>query len=721
MSDGTRFLRTRVARRVLGLFVLSALVPVAVLAVASYLQVSQQLRAQSAARVRQASRAEGMAVIQRLNQVDARLSVIAATRAWEQGALDAADTADGVIGGSGIIRALGIASGWGPVQQLWGQMSAPPRLSNAQQQHLRDGNAILMVDNGLDGVRILMARAVGTEAAPDVLWADIDPTHVCLFHESGRPLACPSRFAEGLASVLTVAKRSQDGDVFEWREPGQARHMAAYWSVFLKYSFAAPPLTVVFSESRANAMVPIARFKYTFSLAILLAILVVFFLSKTQIRRSLDPLAELHEGTTRVSQGDFDTPVRLATGDEFEQLADSFNTMSQQLKGQFKALNAIHVLDKAVLASLSTENIAETVLSQAYEIIPCDGIVIGIRSVDGGRHPWTVSASVPSANGAERREIRLLPKEDKELREHADGVYIDSEFKHRSYLYLEPWAQASIPCTLVMPIFLKKELTAFVAFGFARRSTLDEKDLARARQLADQTGVALANARLVAELDELNLGALTALARTIDAKSSWTAGHSERVTNLALMIANRLDLPEEDCDMLRRGGLLHDIGKIGVPANILDKPEKLSLDEQRTMQSHVKIGAEILTPIRAYRDVIPIVLHHHERFDGEGYPARLKGDKIPYLARVLTVADVYDALVSDRPYRAGWEEDRALEYVRNRAGSEFDPAIVPAFLDAIALGAGNETQRAQRVVKETKTAMKWLSARSFPQNEQMVS
>jgi HD-GYP domain-containing protein (c-di-GMP phosphodiesterase class II) len=150
-----------------------------------------------------------------------------------------------------------------------------------------------------------------------------------------------------------------------------------------------------------------------------------------------------------------------------------------------------------------------------------------------------------------------------------------------------------------------------------------------------------------------------------------------------MAIGRQMQLGEDEIERLHRGGLLHDVGKIGIPPAVLDKPGALDPEELAIVQAHPVVGARILQPIGAYEDVIGIVRHHHERFDGDGYPDRLAGARIPFLARVLAVADVYDALVSDRPYRAGWVPDAAISHISERAGSHFDPDVVKAFLDLV--------------------------------------
>jgi len=207
--------------------------------------------------------------------------------------------------------------------------------------------------------------------------------------------------------------------------------------------------------------------------------------------------------------------------------------------------------------------------------------------------------------------------------------------------------------------------------------------MTQARQLANQMAVAFSNARLIEELKVLNWSVLTTLARTIDAKSPWTAGHSERVTKLAVDIGKALGLGPKELDVLHRGGLLHDTGKIGTPAEILDKPGQLNETEMRLMREHVRIGARILEPIPACSDILPIVLQHHERFDGLGYPDGISGESITLGARIFSVADFFDALISDRPYRARMPVEEVIESIKQESGTRFDPKVVQAFLQVM--------------------------------------
>jgi putative nucleotidyltransferase with HDIG domain len=187
-------------------------------------------------------------------------------------------------------------------------------------------------------------------------------------------------------------------------------------------------------------------------------------------------------------------------------------------------------------------------------------------------------------------------------------------------------------------------------------------------------------------LEQLDLGTLTALARAIDAKSAWTAGHSERVTNLALQMGHALGLPAKSLEIMRRGGLLHDIGKIGTPLTILDKPGRLEPEEMQIMRNHVGIGVRILEPIPCFREALPMVAQHHEYFDGSGYPAGLAGENICLHARILVVADCYDAIISDRPYRKGLSPRQTLEILRQNSGTQFDPMVIEVFMQLNVVG-----------------------------------
>ena len=182
-----------------------------------------------------------------------------------------------------------------------------------------------------------------------------------------------------------------------------------------------------------------------------------------------------------------------------------------------------------------------------------------------------------------------------------------------------------------------------------------------------------------------------ALAAAVEAKDALTERHTRRVTESARHLGERLGLPQAALEALYRGGIIHDIGKIGVSEAILLKSGPLNIVELESMRAHPSIGATIIAPLRSGSSLLPIIRHHHERFDGQGYPDGLHGSQIPLLARIISICDAFDAMINDRPYRAGLRVDEAIEILRAGAGTQWDPQLVDLFVEswppALDLGA----------------------------------
>jgi len=210
--------------------------------------------------------------------------------------------------------------------------------------------------------------------------------------------------------------------------------------------------------------------------------------------------------------------------------------------------------------------------------------------------------------------------------------------------------------------------------------TDEDKDLLMA--MSNNIAIALLNARLYSRMKNLFLSTITSLTRAIDAKDSYTSGHSERVMKYAVAIGKEMKFDEEFLENLRLSSLLHDIGKIGVKESILMKPAKLLGYERRQMRMHPSIGARIIETMDDSRIIQRGILEHHERFDGKGYPNHLKGEQISIEARIISVADVFDALTTDRPYQQGDLRDKVFQKIKDEASSQFDPRVVSAFVDS---------------------------------------
>lgn len=185
------------------------------------------------------------------------------------------------------------------------------------------------------------------------------------------------------------------------------------------------------------------------------------------------------------------------------------------------------------------------------------------------------------------------------------------------------------------------------------------------------------------ELEKERLASIEILRRTVDAKDTYTRGHSDRVSEYSVLIGKKLKLSEDKLKLLKIGGLFHDIGKIGIPDSILLKTSKLTDDEYNEIKKHPSIGAHILENSSIFKDIIPIVLYHHEKFDGCGYPAKLKGEDIPFLARIVAVADTFDAMTSKRSYRDALALDIVKQEFIKFSGTQFDPVVAKVFLEIL--------------------------------------
>lgn len=176
------------------------------------------------------------------------------------------------------------------------------------------------------------------------------------------------------------------------------------------------------------------------------------------------------------------------------------------------------------------------------------------------------------------------------------------------------------------------------------------------------------------------LNTMTALAYALEAKDKYTSGHSQRVAEISVAIAREMGLSRQDIAGIRLAGLIHDIGKIGVKASILNKPDRLNDDEYQDIRTHPEIGEHILTPVVEDEQILKAVRHHHERYNGTGYPDGLSSEQIPLGAKILAVADAYDAITSERPYRAAINAQKACQEIERYKGSQFDPEVVDTFL-----------------------------------------
>jgi HD-GYP domain-containing protein (c-di-GMP phosphodiesterase class II) len=236
---------------------------------------------------------------------------------------------------------------------------------------------------------------------------------------------------------------------------------------------------------------------------------------------------------------------------------------------------------------------------------------------------------------------------------------------------------------LVVPFQLRNSREGFLVFGWEEKGMVGDGELRFALALSRQASSVLYSVQLYQELADLLFATLGALSSAVDAKDPYTHGHSQRVAEYAVMAARGMDFNSRFITMLKIAGQLHDFGKIGVREHILSKQGRLTDSEKKAMNEHPVIGAQILGKFKSFADIVPGVRHHHEHYDGTGYPAGLKGEDIPMVGRIIAVADAYDAMTTNRPYRVKLYHREALVELRDKAGTQFDPKVVQAFISAI--------------------------------------
>lgn len=240
----------------------------------------------------------------------------------------------------------------------------------------------------------------------------------------------------------------------------------------------------------------------------------------------------------------------------------------------------------------------------------------------------------------------------------------------------------------------EKVIGVIYADNISHAEAFARHDLELLTAVGKQAGVAIERAQFAQQLRNLLHGSVSALVATIEAKDRYTRGHSERVTTYALQMGHALKITQEQLDILELTGFLHDVGKIGVPENILQKPGALTAEEMEIVRQHPTTGYNIVNNIAGAEEIARAVLHHHERWDGTGYPHATKGKESPLFSRILSVADAFDAMNSVRPYRDALHQRKILDEIKRGAGAQFDPELTKLFLEEYEAGHINSDDTA---------------------------
>ncbi len=236
----------------------------------------------------------------------------------------------------------------------------------------------------------------------------------------------------------------------------------------------------------------------------------------------------------------------------------------------------------------------------------------------------------------------------------------------------------------IFPLVARDKVMGLSLFVGKSAVSLDDDVLETVKTVTNQTAICIENANRYLKLKHDYLGAITSLVSAIEGKDRYQKGHSEAVAELAVLVAKKMNLPNEQIELIRIAGLLHDIGKISISEQILLKKKELTVDEFVKLKMHSIVSTSILRKMDIHQQILPMVLYHHERYDGSGYPEGLRGFAIPIGARILAVCDAYKAMISVRPYRKSLKQKDAVEELKRCSGRQFDPDIVNVFVDIVA-------------------------------------
>ncbi|MBN2297864.1 MAG: HD domain-containing protein [Deltaproteobacteria bacterium] len=690
-------LRSRLARRIFILFIICAIAPMTIFALISFMQVNRQIEANIKENLRSQASSLGTLIIDRIVLVDMEMEMLVKnldedfSLQWD---IDERSRNESL---HRHYLWLSLVSKDGkPVRELLGQNPGLPRLDKDQMEDVLSGQTLLFTepDENMPVPVYVCKRALIPGGSSFILLARIRPEYliglnraeielekvkICIV-EGNRVLysSLPPEYHDNLLNSMPSGPIGSG--IFDWSHGGLT-FMAGSSQVFIKTRYSGPTCTIILSMPKEYIMGPMALYRNTYVLVFFIAVLIVMLLSINQIRKSLIPLDRLQKGTGNISRGNFSSRVAIKSNDEFGMLAESFNTMAERLDHQFKTLKTMAGIDRAILSVLDTEKIVDTVLSRASDVLPCDCVCTCLfdRKTDTRWDCYTKDINHPGKKIA--RTMELTGGELAQLYQNRNHMIVNHD--QALPVYLDDMAAQSMSSFLVMPIIIGERISAIIALGNTALQHYSKDVLLQARQIVDRIAVALSNTNLMEDLNMLNWGTLQTLARVVDAKSHWTAGHSERVADIAVKIGIAMGLSVREAETLKKTGLLHDIGKIATPRALLDKPGRLTNEEFGIIQEHPGNGARILEPITPYREIIPGVLQHHERFDGKGYPDGISGREIALHARILAVADTFDAMISNRPYREGMRFASVVRTIKQEAGHQFDPEVVDAFLSII--------------------------------------
>jgi len=380
---------------------------------------------------------------------------------------------------------------------------------------------------------------------------------------------------------------------------------------------------------------------------------------KTKEKKKVEKKIDLNEWVNRLKRIE-ERVERLAL---LSQLSQILNSTLDEREVRRRAMEAATQLMKAEVGSLL---LVDEPKQQIYFDVALGDREEEIKRIylkmGEGIAGWVAQEGKPLIVNAPEKDPRFFK-----------GVDERTDFKTRNLI--------SVPVKVK-----EKVIGVLEAINKKGGEEFNKEDLSLFTSLADQVAIALDNSRLYHELEEMFFQTAESLADAIEKRDPYTGGHTQRVTSYSLATAKYLPLGHLEKRWLKIASVLHDVGKIGIEDHILRKPERLNPEEFDLIKRHAQMGAEIIEHIRQLKEIVPGVKYHHEQIDGKGYPEGLKGEAIPMIAKIVAVADTYDAMTTDRPYRRALSKETAIEELKKCSGTQFDQQVVNAFVQAYEKG-----------------------------------
>ena len=405
------------------------------------------------------------------------------------------------------------------------------------------------------------------------------------------------------------------------------------------------------------------------------------------VEGSPTPLSETHSPLDLTVSIDRPIPSesRITLKNPTEDLISETSIDAQSSEKQSRSYEALQLLYRAddVLRDIEDFKVLlENFMDLIMEVIPASrGYIFLINKTDGMPVPYVRRAPESISGDTEivvsQTILQTAVKEKQSIL--SNDALVDERFIHSQSV-----AELKVRSAICAPLVNRNKVLGIIYLDSTDKSHLYTRhDVSLLSAMALKAGIALDNARLYDDLRNMFYNTVETLVRAIQARDQYTSGHSARVSRLCLLIADKLDLGTKDKHHLYLTSMLHDIGKIGIPDDLLNRPGKLNKEEIQRIRDHVKLGASMLKALGEMHPIVPLILHHHEAWDGSGYPDGLKGEQIPLVSRIVAVADTYDAMTSDRPYRKARSKKEAIDELKAYTGTSFDPTVVNAFLEVL--------------------------------------